>query len=73
MNVATRHKLISSRSINKYFCIWVAGASLLVALAWLISPAVEWTRDILILAALLMMPVARFAAAPLAVAWNRHR
>ena len=73
MNVATRHKLISSRSIKKYFCIWVAGASVLIALAWLISPAVEWMRDILILAALLMMPVTRFAAAPLAVAWNRHR
>jgi len=73
MNVATRYKLISSSSIKKYFCVWVAGASVLIALAWFISPAVEWMRDILILVALLMMPVTRFAAAPLAVAWNRHR
>jgi len=73
MNVATRYKLISSSSIKKYFCVWVASASVLIALAWFISPAVEWMRDILILVALLMMPVTRFAAAPLAVAWNRHR
>jgi len=42
-------------------------------LGWLISPRVEWFRDLFCLAALLACPIARVAAAPLAVARNRHR
>jgi hypothetical protein len=65
--------LISQQAIVRYLGFWLMATGLLVWLAWLISPRVLWLRDTLILAALLVVPLARIAAAPLAIAANRHR
>jgi hypothetical protein len=70
---ALRRKLISRQSIVQYLGFWFAAAGLVVWLAWLVSPRVLWLRDTLILAALLAVPLARIAVAPLTIAANRHR
>ncbi len=70
---ARRLRLISDRAARKYFFCWAAATGCFLMLAWLISPRVVWLRDILMLVALLAVPLARLVAAPLTVAWNRHR
>jgi hypothetical protein len=70
---ARRRQLISRDAIARYLGFWLVATGLLVWLAWLISPRVLWLRDTLILAALLAVPLARIAAAPLTIAANRHR
>lgn len=70
---ARKKRLISDRSATVYVCLWLAVTVCLVALACVLSPRVLWLRDTLILGAILALPLARLAAAPLAVAWNRHR
>jgi hypothetical protein len=72
-SLARRRRLISQQAIVRYLGFWLMATGLLVWLAWLISPRVLWLRDTLILAALLVVPLARIAAAPLAIAANRHR
>jgi hypothetical protein len=57
----------------RYLGFWFVATGLVVLLAWLISPRVLWLRDTLILAALLAVPLARIAAAPLTISANRHR
>jgi hypothetical protein len=68
-----RRGLISNRNIKVYSCLWLAAATCLVFRAWLISPGIEWLRNLLMLFALCVIPLARVAATPLAIAWNRHR
>jgi hypothetical protein len=65
--------LVSNRNIAAYLSIWLAATACLVFRAWLVSPGIEWLRNMLMLLALCVVPVARVAAAPLAIAWNRHR
>jgi hypothetical protein len=67
------HRLISSQHIAVFFCVWLAATSCLLFHAWLMSPRIEWLRIIFMLMALCMIPVARIAATPLTIAWNRHR
>jgi hypothetical protein len=68
-----RRRLISSRHIAVFFCVWLAATSCLLFHAWQMSPRIEWLRIIFVLMALCMIPVARIAATPLTIAWNRHR
>jgi hypothetical protein len=69
-----RHwELISQRSMVRNLVFWAGGTLGFVALAWFISPRVEWLRYTLYLAALLAVPLVRVQAATLALAWNRHR
>jgi hypothetical protein len=68
-----RRGLISSRSIATYMFIWLAATACLVLRAALASYGIEWFRNILILAALCVVPAARIALTPLTIAWNRHR
>jgi hypothetical protein len=68
-----RRRLISSGHIAVIFCVWLAATSCFFFHAWLMSPRIEWLRIILVLMALCIIPVARIAAAPLTIAWNRHR
>jgi hypothetical protein len=68
-----RRGLISHRNITVYSYLWLAAATCLVFRAWLISPGIEWLRNLLMLFALCVIPLARVAATPLAIAWNRHR
>ena len=70
---ARSRQLIDSRTILRYLGFWIVATGILIALAWQISPRVIWLRDTLFLAAFLVLPLARIAAAPLAIAWNRHR
>jgi hypothetical protein len=69
-----RHRrLVATGALGRYACAWTAGTCCLLVLAWLVSPRVEWLRDVLCLCGLLVFPIARVGAAPLAVARNRHR
>jgi hypothetical protein len=68
-----RKDIITNRAAVGYMCYWLVATGGLVLLACLVSPRVIWLRDTFILAALLVVPLTRIAAAPLAVAWNRHR
>jgi hypothetical protein len=70
---ARQRRLIPGQVVVAYLGIWLVATALLVFLMWLISPRVEWLRNALILTAVLMVPLARMAAAPLTIAWNRHR
>jgi hypothetical protein len=68
-----RRHLVATGTVGRYVCVWMVGTFCLLVLAGLVSPRVEWFRDVLCLAGLLMFPITRVAAAPLAVAHNRHR
>jgi flagellar biosynthesis protein FliQ len=68
-----RARVMSGRTINTCLCVWIAVTSCLAATAWLISPQVIWLRDLLVLALILVAPLARLGASPLAIAQNRHR
>ena len=46
--------------------------ALYFALAWIV-PDMLIRRHLLVLVAILEIPLARLSAAPLALAWNRHR
>jgi hypothetical protein len=65
--------LIGRQSIALYAFIWLVATSCLLLCAWLMSPRIEWVRNVLMLAALCTIPAARVAAAPLTIVWNRHR
>jgi hypothetical protein len=68
-----RRRLISSRHIAIFLYVWLAATSCIVFRAWILSPRIEWLRCTLLLGALCVIPAARLAATPLAIAWNRHR
>ncbi len=74
--VATRlnhSRLLSDSTLVTGAAVWlVAVLALYAVLVWLVdSPLVP--SYILMLVAILMIPLARLSAAPLALAWNRHR
>ena len=62
----------SGKTTMRSAMLSLAGA-LLIVLAWLISPQIIWIRNLLMLGASLVIPLARIGAAPLALAWDRHR
>jgi hypothetical protein len=65
--------LVSDRTILAGAVCWdVAVFALYGLLVWL-TPALVFRRAPLALLAILAVPLARVAAAPLALAWNRHR
>jgi hypothetical protein len=71
--LALRRQLISTTLALGFLGCWFVATTPFVILAWQISPRVAWLRESLILAALLVIPLARIAAAPLTIAANRHR
>jgi hypothetical protein len=70
---AVRMQLLSRHDVARYVGFWLVATGLLVWLAWFVSPRVIWLRDTFILGALLVVPLARIAAAPLTISANRHR
>jgi len=68
-----RSELLSDRTLVTGAAAWVAVVfTLYGVLAWLVSgPLIP--RFVLVLLAILAVPLARVSAAPLALAWNRHR
>ncbi len=66
-------RLLSGRTILIGAAIWdVVVFALYGLLVWLL-PALLFRSYLLALAAILEVPLARLSAAPLALAWNRHR
>lgn len=66
-------RLVTDRQFVQYVGLWLTITACLVLAAMLISPQILWFRHFLILGALCAFPAACMAAAPLAVARNRHR
>jgi hypothetical protein len=66
-------RLLSDRALVRGAIAWVVAVLALYGLlAWLVSgPLIP--RSFLITIAILAIPLARLSAAPLALAWNRHR
>jgi hypothetical protein len=65
--------LVEPRTAARWLAGWLLVASLLIGLlVWLVPPDVMPTH-LIVLVVLFAMPMARLAAAPLALAWNRHR
>ncbi len=68
-----RRRLVTPRALTWVLAAWpVAVAVLFGVLAWLV-PAGLASLPALALAAVLLVPLARPALAPLALAWDRHR
>ena len=74
--VATRlyhSRLLGDRALVASATGWLAAVLALYGLlAWLLSTG-HFPHYLLVLAAMLAIPLARLSAAPLALAWNRHR
>jgi len=68
-----RSRLLRDRTLVVGAAWWTVAVLLLYgALAWFLSTPI-FPRYVLLLAAILITPLARLSAAPLALAWNRHR
>ena len=66
-------RVISDRMLLAGAILWdVALLALFAVFAW-IAPALIIPRYVLVLLAILAVPLVRLSAAPLALAWNRHR
>lgn len=68
-----RGRLLSDRTLVTGAAGWLAAVSALYALLiWLLATPLT-PRYLFVLVAILAIPLARVSAAPLALAWNRHR
>ena len=68
-----RSRLLSDRAFVTGAAIWLVAVLALYGLfVWLLSTPL-FPRYVLALLAILPIPLARLSAAPLALAWNRHR
>jgi hypothetical protein len=68
-----RSRLLSDRALVTGAACWCAAVLALYGLfAWFFSTPL-FPRYVLALVAILAIPLARLSAAPLALAWNRHR
>jgi hypothetical protein len=73
--LALRRGLLSSRSALRIVAIWSVMALATMLLAHLLIPrsGLSVARPALIFGTLSLLPLGRFALAPLALDWNRHR
>ena len=70
---AHRRGWITSRSIQRYLLVWLAGTSYLLAVVWLLVPIEGWGKWFFLLLALFVLPMVRIAYAPIALENNRRR
>ena len=72
---ALKAKLVSPLFVGGYVALWLLGAGALYSLAYIEATRgiAEVGEMILVPAALLVLPLARIALSPLALAMNRHR
>jgi hypothetical protein len=66
-------RLLDGRALIAGAILWNAFVFALFGLLRWIFPSLLVRSDLLLLFAMLMVPLARLSAAPLALAWNRHR
>jgi membrane associated rhomboid family serine protease len=68
-----RSRVVSDRTLVAGAAGWCGAVlALYGVLAWFLSTPF-FPRYVLMLLAILFVPLARLSAAPLALAWNRHR
>ncbi len=66
-------RLLFARTFRRLAAAWLAGAGVLIALSFWLTPP-EFVSPLLVSAAtLLLLPLVRLGLAPLALEWNRHR
>jgi hypothetical protein len=68
-----RRELQDGAGLWKLLGVWLAIAAGLVTLTYLLMPPGQGPVHLIALGAVLALPLARLLAAPLALAWNRHR
>jgi hypothetical protein len=68
-----RRGLLEGRLAAVLIGVWVLAAGCLVSLAYLILPARHLPVHLIAVGLALALPLTRLLAAPLALAWNRHR
>jgi hypothetical protein len=66
-------RLLSDRALVLGAACWDASVFALYGLLVWLTPALLFRSYLLALVAILVVPLARLSAAPLALAWNRHR
>jgi len=68
-----RHQILGDRALVVGSALWVAGVlAIYGVLVWFVDTPI-FPRYFLALVAIMAVPLARVSAAPLALAWNRHR
>ena len=73
VRVLLRRRLVTPRALAGWLAVWLLAAlALFAALAWLLPPGLADVTGCAF-AAVLTVPLARLALAPLALEWNRHR
>jgi hypothetical protein len=73
MRTLLRRRLVGPRTLAKYVAAWLLTAAGLFALACAALLPGEVPVSLLASGVVLSLPLVRLAAAPLALAWNRHR
>lgn len=69
-----RSRLMSDRALVTAAALWCGAVfALYGGLVWFISTPPLFPRYLLMLMAILIVPIARLSATPLALAWNRHQ
>lgn len=68
-------RLVSARFVAGYVAFWLLGTAILLLLVWNNLEKADWAADTiwLIPATVAVVPLARIALSPLALAMNRHR
>jgi hypothetical protein len=65
--------LVSGAFVGAYLSTWLGATGCLLALAFCLSPRIDWLRQTLILVGLLLCPLARVGLAAVTLGQNRHR
>jgi hypothetical protein len=73
LQALVRRGLVEARMLAKLVGVWLLLAGGLFALAYAVVPAGAVPVSLIVCGVVLSLPLARLAAAPLALAWNRHR
>jgi hypothetical protein len=68
-----RKRLVANRTLATLAGVWIAVYAMLFGLLAWIAPAGAVATHVLAMGVVLMMPLARVSAMPLALDWNRHR
>jgi hypothetical protein len=73
MRSLLRRGIVGMPALARILAVWLLAALVLFAFAWVVLPPGSVSPVVLAFAVVLSLPLARAAAAPLALAWNRHR